>query len=123
MYANKQQYLATALWSSTDDEGEPLDSYQFSDAAERQMGADLQNFLARCEAEAPFALAWYGANFSAGQFAHDFWLTRNGHGAGFWDRDYSQPGKTHLDTLSAIARSEGACNLYLREETQEVEIA
>lgn len=20
---------------------------------------------------------------------HDFWLTRNGHGTGFWDRDYS----------------------------------
>jgi hypothetical protein len=22
------------------------------------------------------------------QIAHDFWLTRNRHGAGFWDRDY-----------------------------------
>lgn len=24
--------------------------------------------------------------------AHDFWLTRNGHGAGFWDGDYSDDG-------------------------------
>jgi hypothetical protein len=23
-----------------------------------------------------------------GQTGHDFWLTRNGHGAGFWDGDY-----------------------------------
>jgi hypothetical protein len=22
--------------------------------------------------------------------AHDFWLTRNGHGAGFWDGDYEE---------------------------------
>lgn len=22
----------------------------------------------------------------AAQYGHDFWLTRNGHGAGFWDR-------------------------------------
>ena len=25
----------------------------------------------------------------AGQAGHDFWLTRNGHGAGFWDGDWS----------------------------------
>jgi hypothetical protein len=25
-----------------------------------------------------------------GHVAHDFWLTRNGHGAGFWDGDYDE---------------------------------
>ena len=24
--------------------------------------------------------------------AHDFWLTRNGHGVGFWDRDLGEVG-------------------------------
>jgi hypothetical protein len=24
---------------------------------------------------------------------HDFWLTRNGHGAGFWDRDLGEIGE------------------------------
>ena len=24
------------------------------------------------------------------QWAHDFWLTRNGHGAGFWGRGHPQ---------------------------------
>jgi len=27
---------------------------------------------------------------------HDFWLTRAGHGAGFWDGDWSEPAATKL---------------------------
>tara|TARA_R110002012_G_scaffold295739_1_gene492457 strand:+ start:107 stop:430 length:324 start_codon:yes stop_codon:yes gene_type:complete len=32
------------------------------------------------------------------QAGHDFWLTRNGHGSGFWDRGtlYDSEGKTGL---------------------------
>lgn len=30
---------------------------------------------------------WAGdRSYTAEHFGHDFWLTRNGHGAGFWDR-------------------------------------
>lgn len=46
-----------------------------------------------------------GCDFSEardmGQVGHDFWLNRNGHGAGFWDGDYP----VHGDKLSAIART------------------
>lgn len=42
------------------------------------------------------------------QIGHDFWLTRNGHGAGFWDRDNGELG----DKLSAIAHSFGECYAY-----------
>jgi hypothetical protein len=31
--------------------------------------------------------AWARVGYSAERAGHDFWLTRNGHGAGFWDRD------------------------------------
>jgi len=37
------------------------------------------------------------------QHGHDFALTRNGHGAGFWDRGYGEDG----DTLSDAARAYG----------------
>jgi hypothetical protein len=30
----------------------------------------------------------------------DFWLTRNGHGAGFWDGDWPEPAATILDKAS-----------------------
>lgn len=32
------------------------------------------------------ARAYQRDGYSAAQAGHDFWLTRNGHGAGFWDR-------------------------------------
>lgn len=37
------------------------------------------------------------------QAGHDFWLTRNRHGAGFWDRDLGEVG----EKLSEIAKSFG----------------
>lgn len=39
---------------------------------------------------------------------HDFWLSRNGHGAGFWDR-----GKAEcLDRLDEAAKAFGECDAY-----------
>lgn len=40
---------------------------------------------------------------------HDFFLTRNGHGAGFWDRGDAPC----LDRLSAAARAAGECDAEL----------
>lgn len=34
------------------------------------------------------------------QAGHDFWLTRNGHGAGFWDGDWSDPAGARLDEIT-----------------------
>lgn len=38
---------------------------------------------------------------------HDFFLTRNGHGAGFWDR-----GLSVGEELSNMARPYGECGIY-----------
>ena len=43
---------------------------------------------------------------------HDFWLTRNGHGAGFWDRGLGEAGKKLTDAAHAF----GECNLYLGDD-------
>ena len=40
-------------------------------------------------------------DYSEEQAGRDFWLTRNGHGAGFWDRDQLQEGELG-DALSAL---------------------
>ena len=50
--------------------------------------------------------------------AHDFWLTRNGHGTGFWDGDYPETG----DRLTELAKKFGECNLYVTDDN-EIEIA
>lgn len=38
----------------------------------------------------------------------DFWLTRNRHGAGFWDRGHGDKGKR----LTEAAHAYGACDVY-----------
>jgi hypothetical protein len=43
---------------------------------------------------------------------HDFWLTRNGHGAGFWDRGLGELG----DALTQAAKSFGQCDLYVTDD-------
>lgn len=49
---------------------------------------------------------------SVTQLGHDFWLTRNGHGAGFWDGDWPENG----EALTDISNSFGEVNLYLGDD-------
>lgn len=48
-----------------------------------------------------------------GAYGHDFWLTRNGHGCGFWDGDYADPAATALDKC---AKRFGEFHLYLGDD-------
>jgi hypothetical protein len=83
-------YIECALWAETDnaDEsgGEPLDAnYSADDIAPEALAtlrADCETFAERARA-AGFAITGY---WSDEQLGHDLWLTRNGHGTGFWDR-------------------------------------
>lgn len=76
-------YIAAALWSSTDEDGQPLDAkYGAEDLAETTLGRmvkDCEDFRAAHADDIGDRLE---------QAGHDFWLTRNGHGAGFWDGDW-----------------------------------
>jgi hypothetical protein len=51
------------------------------------------------------------------QAGHDFWLTRNGHGAGFWSRpDDCYGDAATRDKLNAIACGFRECDLYLGDD-------
>lgn len=78
-----ESYLECALWSSTDEQGEPLNaSFKVSDFAPEAIASanadceDFQDAQASCLVEA--AISDTRAGFL-------FWLNRNGHGSGFWD--------------------------------------
>jgi hypothetical protein len=107
-------YIETALWSSTDDKGIPLDNSEYSDtelAPEtlERMRADCESFCAKLTGTT------YLEDFDVTQLAHDFWLTRNGHGAGFWDGDYP---KELGQKLTDIAHSFGECALYVGDDNK-----
>lgn len=55
------------------------------------------------------------AELSDEQAGHDFWLSRNGHGSGFFDRcDHNSPDTvcTACNELQADARGWGESDLY-----------
>jgi hypothetical protein len=55
-----------------------------------------------------------GGEFSdAARAGHDFWLTREGHGAGFWDGDYPEPQATRLTKAS---KAYGGFDLYIGDD-------
>jgi len=75
-------YLTTALWSSTDD-GESLDAtHEVDDIAPDAVATlreDVDDFY---RANRALLCAWTTPQ----EAGHLFWLNRNGHGVGFWDR-------------------------------------
>jgi hypothetical protein len=101
-------YVECALWSSTDEDGEPLDSaYSVDDIAPDTLQAmieDCQAFQADQSADL--------AEMSAEQAGHDFWLTRNRHGAGFWDRGLGDVGQR----LTDAAHVWGSVDLYVGDD-------
>lgn len=102
-----ESYITCALWSSLDDNGEPLDAnYGFSDISKEtreQMQLDCEKF--------------YTENYdlikdNIVQAGHDFWLTRNGHGAGFWDGDWPE----HGDKLTDACKQYPEVDLYIGDD-------
>jgi hypothetical protein len=108
-----RQFLETLLWSETDNAneqgGEPFDAnYGVEDLAPETIAAakeDCADFQAAQAAD----LARAGDDEQNG---HDFALTRNGHGAGFWDRGYGAVG----ERLTQACKPYGSFNLYLGDD-------
>ena len=116
-------YMATALWSSTDDgdsfAGNITTNHDISDIAPETraaMKADCAAFLESnfdaifCDS-APVSRDSNGG--SAAMAGHDFWLTRCGHGAGFWDGDWPEPQAAQL---TAAAERFGNVDLYVGDD-------
>src|SRR4051812_29933619 len=88
-----KHYLVCALWSSMDEStpegGQPMDATydldSFAPVVLVNLKRECQDFI---EANLEDL-----ADLSAEQAGHDFWLTRNGHGAGFWDRGLGAVGE------------------------------
>jgi hypothetical protein len=104
-----QGYIIAALWSTNDDDEQPLDALHSVDDIDSEtiaeMVGDCKDFQ---EANAALLEAYY-VHRPADHAGHDFWLTRNGHGTGFWDRGLGKLG----DDLAELARVYGEYNLYI----------
>jgi hypothetical protein len=106
-----QAYIVAALWSSMDEAtpqgGEPLDAnYGPKDLAPEtiaQMKADCERFQAENAQDIEGRLE---------QAGHDFWLTRCGHGSGYWDGDWPEAG----DRLTEACKAFPEVTLYVGDD-------
>lgn len=119
-------YLTAALWSSTDtmpaNEAEDmaehtvnLDDFEWAEGEAEKLHADCRDFIAANAVD----LWAYPDHYTPASgydvwecMGHDFWLTRNGHGAGFWDRGLGDIG----DRLTAASKVYGGVDLYLGDD-------
>lgn len=111
-----KSYIETALWSSTDDMGmrltQSFGTAHIANECLMKMILDCHNFVAE---NGHFITS---SNLTKNcdpdiKAGHDFWLTRNRHGAGFWDGDWVDPvGKE----LSEASRKCGSCDLYIGKD-------
>jgi hypothetical protein len=98
-------YVEVMLWTSTgaDHEDENMAEATFDEISDETL-VEVAKDCADFEAAAGDLLE----GLVESQIGHDLWLTRNGHGAGFWDRDLGAVG----DKLTLIAEAMGGTDLY-----------
>lgn len=101
-------FIEALLWSESDDEGDPLrDSYCADDIAamvELGMLRQCQDFYTKAAKFIP--------EDRIADAGHDFCLTRNNHGAGFWDGDWPE----HGGELTALAHEFPPLEIYIGDD-------
>ena len=96
-------YLTCAEWADLDEDSEK--GLDFSPCAEETALADCLRFV---------GLNWEMVkDIRPEQVAHDLWLTRNHHGAGFWDRPEIYGSQDISDHLTASAHSFGERSVFV----------
>jgi hypothetical protein len=120
-------YMEAILFAETDWDGEPLDaSYDISDFSQESLSA-IKKDCAEFQAQAnigeidgapsylpPAQLRQPRKVDSDGMAGHDFWLTRAGHGGGFWDGDWPEP---HGDRLTKLSEKFGGVCVTVDDDT------
>jgi hypothetical protein len=101
-----KHYITAALWSSTGEDGEPLDASFTAEDLAPEAVARMRDDCAKFSRIAAADIA--AAGLDAAQVGHDLWLTRNRHGVGFWDRAFGEVG----DNLTQAAHNLGECWIY-----------
>lgn len=108
-------YIECALWSSSDDTQE-FENADISPLTLATMRNDCSQFFMMNEERILNPANYIGKppGYSVAAMAgHDFWLTRCGHGAGFWDGDWDESVSTILTDCSEVM---GNVDLYVGDD-------
>jgi hypothetical protein len=75
-------YIEAIYFTETGDGGQPPADADLTEQTRREAWAACHRLRLACAGHDGIDLGQYDPT----QIGHDLWLTRNGHGAGFWDR-------------------------------------
>lgn len=110
-------YVEAALWSSSADDETPLDVLPT-----RIPGPEWAAVAMTCAYfyvhNARDLLTYRPWSADAGQAGHDMWLTRNHHGAGFWDHNSKRDADAYAagQRLTTAAHALGEAYAYLADD-------
>ncbi len=100
-------YIEALIWTDTGEIDQPSVEAELDPDFERESIIDCLAFYSR--------ISCYLSTDNIAQAGHDFWLTRNGHGTGFWDRpEIYQVQYAHFFTN--IAKGFGEANAIFEED-------
>jgi hypothetical protein len=105
-------YETAALWSSSDGDHESLEEFELDDETKAKFRKECAKFCDAAQVHLVAAMERKG--YSATRAGHDFWLTRCGHGTGYWDRD--ELTQELKDALTQASKAAGERNLYLGDD-------
>lgn len=96
-------YIEAIYFTDTGDTGQPTSDAELDETFLRESVIDCLAFFSRIQC--------YLSEGQIEQAGHDFWLTRNGHGTGFWDRQgfYCE---NFSEMFTKIAESFGSTDSY-----------
>ena len=103
-----RSYMATACWADCNEDGK--EGHELAYETIEKMIAEVIAFLDNEKVHN--LLKQLPSDYTMEQVGHDLWLTRNGHGAGFWDRGLGELG----DELSELATACGSSDLYVGDD-------
>lgn len=116
-------YIVAMLWSTNDESdpetgGNPLDQNYSRDDIDPELMAtiieDCRKFLEQC-GHLLTEENWLGKGEMMENAGHDFWLTRNHHGCGYWDGDWADPAADLL-TEASQSKEFGECYIYVGDD-------
>ena len=118
-------YLECALWLTYDEEGAPVPSASFPPVTALALKEDAYSWFVR-NVELLDGVEPDGRTGKWELAGHDFWLTRNGHGCGFWDGDWGPTEKagtpadwfpkTAADMLTIASKEAGNLDTYIGDD-------
>jgi hypothetical protein len=118
-------FVDCALWSTNADHLDPEGTgaagslqdigAELSDEARASMREDVESFLS--DPSLAGALDFWATEHGEEAIGHDFSLTRDGHGAGFWDRwSGGTRGHEHGRLLTEASKPYGEVGLYVGDD-------